>query len=569
MSPPSENGEGTFFQNVQHSINSFIYSVTTKDHYASFDSPFRDQRNGRRSNNDNNGNGSHGRLDGLGSPMINNNNNNKNSSTASLANNNSNRSSISNNNNNNPVQYVPGLRSQLQNNVSGDVQLQDYIDGQPPLPSIESIWERLDNFLEREYPELADNLGDSVTAADLNELENDLGVSLPLDVRESYQIHDGQFRGGKPSGCIMGLTLLDLEGISEEANIWKKVSQKLERQVALHQQRLEAQAQLFQPHHAPQHAPAAHASQHLFDETESIGSSSNIKHLPLNKRPIDFMSRQSSVPEGYIQPVYSHSHWIPLAKDFAGNNIAVDLAPGPLGRWGQIIIFGRDFDTKFVVANNWTEFLLDLVEDYEDGKFLIDSLDEDIFYYENGRTANYLDVLARRVLAPLKAANAKKYQQNQNQKRKQFIGKENDNLNLPKETLITPAASSKEQLIPDAKLDTNQGLKINLKIEDEPETEESQVLLTDVDKKNDNNIKESIVSLDDDDDNNDTNISKQDVDTNNTNTQTKKEQEHLKDIELQNEEKRQEELEEQEQEQEQGTDETVKLVSEKLEEVAL
>lgn len=101
--------------------------------------------------------------------------------------------------------------------------------------------------------------------------------------------------------------------------------------------------------------------------------------------------------------MYAHSLWIPLCKDHAGNNVAVDLAPGPLGRWGQIIVYGRDFDTKYVVASTWSEFLFNYCEDLEEGNFYVDELDEDFLFQSNGKVMPYLDILKRRAIAVAKA----------------------------------------------------------------------------------------------------------------------------------------------------------------------
>ena len=52
----------------------------------------------------------------------------------------------------------------------------------------------------------------------------------------------------------------------------------------------------------------------------------------------------------------------------------MDLLPGPAGQVGQIILFGRDFDTKLVIASSLQEFLFGFVTDLEQGNFQIDSV---------------------------------------------------------------------------------------------------------------------------------------------------------------------------------------------------
>ncbi|GLY65512.1 SMI1/KNR4 family protein [Amycolatopsis taiwanensis] len=45
-----------------------------------------------------------------------------------------------------------------------------------------------------------------------------------------------------------------------------------------------------------------------------------------------------------IRRLSDHPAWIPFATDSCGNYLAVDMAPGPRGRPGQVILIGRDHD---------------------------------------------------------------------------------------------------------------------------------------------------------------------------------------------------------------------------------
>ncbi|KAG7925958.1 hypothetical protein KL925_003720 [Ogataea polymorpha] len=336
-------------------IQGFFHSITTNDHYASYDA----------SESANLG-AAPGHESSQSISML------DNTSSTSLA---QNSRSARNSTTSRPVQYRPGMRSQLNGN---DIQMQDYIEGQPPLPSVASVWDRLDKWMEREFPELGDDMENGATVNDLNAFEKDLNISLPFDVRESYQIHDGQLTLGKKRGLIYGYPLLDLESIAAEVNIWRKVGDRLQRTTEYF-----TSEQIL-----------------LESQNKSDGSS----HFQQQKaKHFHFLDSQKSVPKGAVQEVYYHNQWIPLVKDNEGNNIALDLAPGPRGRWGQIILFGRDFDTKFVVASCFTEFLLNLADDLEDGKFYIDEMDEDLVYTENGKTYSYFDVLKYRSLALAKS----------------------------------------------------------------------------------------------------------------------------------------------------------------------
>lgn len=232
---------------------------------------------------------------------------------------------------------------------SGDVPMQSFQDGLPPPPPVSHSWRKIDAWAEEHYPELYDQLCEGATHNDLNELEHQLDCSLPQDVRESLMIHDGQERWGTPTGIIFGSMLLDCEELVQEWETWRKVNQ-----------------------------------QYLLDTvgpSKSPGSSSQASSSTAPPRSTgpnnpewrqDLLSRQDSMPPGAIQKAYAHPGWIPLVRDWGGNNLAVDLAPGPNGKWGQIILFGRDYDTKYVVARSWAHFLAIVADDLNSGKWFVD-----------------------------------------------------------------------------------------------------------------------------------------------------------------------------------------------------
>ena len=65
----------------------------------------------------------------------------------------------------------------------------------------------------------------------------------------------------------------------------------------------------------------------------------------------------ASHPAGAVQPVYYSPAWLPFAADGAGNGLAVDLAPGPDGRPGQVIGFGADEAVRRVLAPSAEAFV--------------------------------------------------------------------------------------------------------------------------------------------------------------------------------------------------------------------
>lgn len=291
----------------------------------------------------------------------------------------------------NKAPYAPGSRSSaIGNNDPAGVtrdshEMQEYVDGQPPAPSVSLSWERIDKWADEHYPELNDQLCYPATASDLNELEADLDCSLPLDVRDSCLIHDGQEKFGRPSGIIFGITLLDLETIAEEWYSWKKAAIRINREIA----------------RATGQTPTKQGGIFINPNAGSPNSStpgSPVASVARQKNISSWLASQDSVPEGAVQLVYAHPGWIPLANDRAGNNIAVDLAPGKKGKWGQVILFGREFDRKYVVAQSWAHFLAMVADDFDRGNWEVDHDSEELWFKtDRGTFVSYFTVLKTRV----------------------------------------------------------------------------------------------------------------------------------------------------------------------------
>ncbi|KAK9448260.1 uncharacterized protein V1518DRAFT_418463 [Limtongia smithiae] len=254
------------------------------------------------------------------------------------------------------------------------IQLQDFRDGMPPAPPVALSLSRIARWAERNYPELYDNINFGALAADVDALERATECVLPPDVREYLLTYDGQERGGKPCGLIYGVALLDSDEIIAEWGTWRAVANAIE------QDEREAAAAIA----------AARSSSSA--SSESSASSTAIPH----RRRLDFRSQQTSVPEHAILPVYASTGWLPLAKDYCGNNIAVDMSPGPTGNWGQVILFGREFDRKYVIARSWAHFLAMLADDFEDGRWSVDEDSEELWFVSGNKIYIYFDVLKRR-----------------------------------------------------------------------------------------------------------------------------------------------------------------------------
>ncbi|VUG17853.1 DEBR0S2_17788g1_1 [Brettanomyces bruxellensis] len=385
---------------VLKEIQSFFHNLTTEDHYASYDDFIGESKAAEAPNGPNQF--SQSRIS-----MI----NNRSSASLQSQPRQSTGSAPGTSSSNGPVQYNPGMRSQQTMNKDG-IQMQEYVDGHSALPPIQEIWEKIDKWLDREFPELGDDMENGATVSDLNAFEKDLGVSLPLDFRESYKIHDGQVSLGKTRGLIFSYPLMDLESIAGETAVWRKVYDRIQ-------------------------------GKSFSDDVDKKGQLKQQKGFYSK-----FVSNQRSLPEGAIQPLYCHPNWIPFVKDNAGNNIALDLAAGPKGHWGQVILFGRDYDTKVVVASSFSEFLFNLSEDLEDGKFEIDE-DENLLYYDHNTEFEFFNVLKLRAFSKYNVNPARKQRPRKKQlpmrtgfskqaaSRNASTNSQNP-ISLPQETLISP-----------------------------------------------------------------------------------------------------------------------------------
>ena len=83
-----------------------------------------------------------------------------------------------------------------------------------------------------------------------------------------------------------------------------------------------------------------------------------------------------SHPPGAITPRYINLGWIPFLKDWGGNSVGVDLAPGPGGVSGQVITFGRDENAKYVLASSLEDFLQEYLRRLETGRVTSSLSDE-------------------------------------------------------------------------------------------------------------------------------------------------------------------------------------------------
>jgi internalin A len=211
--------------------------------------------------------------------------------------------------------------------------------------SVTEIMNRLQAMLKDALPQLEGSLRGPANEKTLAEAEIELGLVLPEELRALYLLHDGEETNGP--GLFMGLRFLPVEELVQHWKVWAE---------------LEADWGVEAEHY--------------------------------------------SVPMGWIQERYINRGWLPIGEDGGGNHIGIDLAPGPEGRIGQIINFGRDEETKYVIALTLTDMLQFLADTAAAGEFSVERAEEWAGWsYGGAGSGHFLDVI-RRLSLPLGQAEA-------------------------------------------------------------------------------------------------------------------------------------------------------------------
>lgn len=155
------------------------------------------------------------------------------------------------------------------------------------MDSISELWQRIDTWLQTFAPARAAYLEPGAAPEELAKAEDALGLTLPVDFKASYRIHNGARRG---SNLLMGY--FDISPL---------------RQILSH-------ATIF---HTLLHKPGWAEKEPYF---------------------LSDPARQS-LP---FQPVWYHPHWVAFAEDESGFYWCLDLAPAPGGTWGQVIAWDHE-----------------------------------------------------------------------------------------------------------------------------------------------------------------------------------------------------------------------------------
>lgn len=305
------------------------------------------------------------------------------------------------------------------NNTNNDFDYEADIDDYDDIPDAE---------------DLLNSLSSPCTVKDLQVAQKHLGVKLPFPVIQYFLIHDGQEippSSTRKLGLIYGLQLLSLAEVVTMTNYWRRVSRKESNSKFAADKAAKAvkAAQSGVNDEKNENSDIKEDQEKLNNEEKIIENDPNFKMVEKINRisekdlksypdlmrnmsthsKTDYIKKlpdQKSYPPKKIKLQYANPNWIPLVTDNAGNNIAIDLDPDTEGKLGQVIIFGREYDTKYVIADNWGQFMNKFALDFENPKHCKLEYDSELGQFDlayldkNGNVIDqgYLYVLAQRAM---------------------------------------------------------------------------------------------------------------------------------------------------------------------------
>lgn len=217
--------------------------------------------------------------------------------------------------------------------------------------TIEDSIDQIKSIITSTYPNFGNLFNEGLSRSEISEFESEYNIKLPDDVVTYLQQINGEIPYEQQYklevGLFLGLQTLNLEDIKREMDVWKQVVE---------------------------------------DDPELLDE------------------EYESLPEGAVNPIYCDADsWIGLATDGSGNSIGVDLKPGPNGKVGQVIVWGRDYnEERIVIFDSWGDFLKEVVKDLK--RTDLYRIENNCFEFLNERDANYLNYLFEKRLAEYRAS---------------------------------------------------------------------------------------------------------------------------------------------------------------------
>ena len=140
-----------------------------------------------------------------------------------------------------------------------------------------TAWQRLEKWYHDKAPEIYKNLNDGASMEEVEILQNEMGIELPIDLAASLKVHNGAMEFHNGYHYLTTAQMLKVWSMMRELNQQGAFS--------------------------------------TYEPKESV--------------------------KGLIQNTWWNPCWIPFAEDSQGNLICVDLDPGEEGRHGQVVYWER------------------------------------------------------------------------------------------------------------------------------------------------------------------------------------------------------------------------------------
>lgn len=161
-------------------------------------------------------------------------------------------------------------------------------------------WEKLEAWLRDNNPALLADLNPPASDANIQTLEQKIGVRLPADFVECIKVHDGQ--RGEADGLFSSSEFLSSQRILDEWVIWKG----------------------------------------LHDGGDFEGAEAE--------------------PGVGVQPVWWNPKWIPFTYNGMGDHLCLDLDPAGGGRAGQVITLWHDDGARKKKADSFSQWFAEFVD---------------------------------------------------------------------------------------------------------------------------------------------------------------------------------------------------------------
>ena len=175
-------------------------------------------------------------------------------------------------------------------------------------------WIKIKAWLTNNHPEVIPTLNAGASPSDINELELNIGTSMPDDFKEFYSIHNGQ--AYTHLRLFDGDILLSTSDIIAEWKQWKEVFPSINK-----------------------------------DCIEQFGSPA------------------VSNPDPGIKNDWWNLLWIPITANGCGDNYCIDLDPTEEGQKGQIIRMWHDDPQRELVSASFRQWISDYIRDLHNNTY--------------------------------------------------------------------------------------------------------------------------------------------------------------------------------------------------------